>query len=195
MYGWLDDTSNTANPQVLGKQYNEAASQDMARTIAHRFADEIIARLGGGHQRHRRDQDLLHQLAHRIEGSLGDGLRRRESACDHAPGQHFAFAARVAGQFAGRVCVAGPRGLVGSHVFAGPGAAGEFPCRHSGRRKSIAGVVGGRQRRSRSRRRARAIRKSGLQMRAAAIRSGSLISRGLMFRRRGIRAPMRRLRG
>ncbi|HTB95575.1 MAG TPA: hypothetical protein VK716_01085 [Terracidiphilus sp.] len=48
VYGWLDDTSNTANPQVLGKQYNEAASNDMARTIAHRFADEIIARLGGG---------------------------------------------------------------------------------------------------------------------------------------------------
>ncbi|HSZ16884.1 MAG TPA: hypothetical protein VK764_07265 [Terracidiphilus sp.] len=48
VYGWLDDTSNTANPQVLGKQYNEAASEDMARTIAHRFADEIIARLGGG---------------------------------------------------------------------------------------------------------------------------------------------------
>lgn len=48
VYGWLFDTSNTANPQVLGKQYNEAASEDMARTVAHRFADEIIARLGGG---------------------------------------------------------------------------------------------------------------------------------------------------
>ncbi len=48
VYGWLFDTSNAANPQVLGKQYNEAASQDMARTVAHRFADEIIARLGGG---------------------------------------------------------------------------------------------------------------------------------------------------
>jgi TolB protein len=46
--GWLFDTRNTANPQVLGKQYNEAASADMARTIAHRFADEIILRLGGG---------------------------------------------------------------------------------------------------------------------------------------------------
>jgi TolB protein len=46
--GWLDDTRNTANPQVLGKQYNEAASQEAARTIAHRFADEIIYRLGGG---------------------------------------------------------------------------------------------------------------------------------------------------
>jgi len=48
VYGWLDDTRNTVNPQVLGKQYNEEASQDMARTIAHRFADEIILRLGGG---------------------------------------------------------------------------------------------------------------------------------------------------
>src|ERR1039457_3911585 len=46
--GWLFDLRNTTTPQVLGKQYNEAASQDMARTIAHRFADEIILRLGGG---------------------------------------------------------------------------------------------------------------------------------------------------
>jgi TolB protein len=48
VYGWLDDTNNTASPQILGKIYNEAASDDMARTLAHRFADEIIARLGGG---------------------------------------------------------------------------------------------------------------------------------------------------
>ena len=48
VYGWLDDTHNTGSPMVLGKQYNEEASQDMARTVAHRFADEIILRLGGG---------------------------------------------------------------------------------------------------------------------------------------------------
>ncbi len=36
------------HPQILGKQYNEASSQDNARLIAHRFADEIITRLGGG---------------------------------------------------------------------------------------------------------------------------------------------------
>jgi len=48
VYGWLFDTRNTVSPQVLGRQYNEAASQDMARTVAHRFADEIIYRLGGG---------------------------------------------------------------------------------------------------------------------------------------------------
>ena len=46
--GWLFDSRNTVSPQVLGKQYNEAASEEMARTIAHRFADEIILRLGGG---------------------------------------------------------------------------------------------------------------------------------------------------
>jgi TolB protein len=48
VYGWLFDTSNPTNPQVLAQQYNEAASEDMARTVAHRFADAIIARLGGG---------------------------------------------------------------------------------------------------------------------------------------------------
>ena len=46
--GWLFDTKNAASPQVLGKQYNEEATPDNARLIAHRFADEIIFRLGGG---------------------------------------------------------------------------------------------------------------------------------------------------
>jgi TolB protein len=48
IYGWLDDTRNSTNPHVLAKQYNEQASEDSARAIAHRFADEIILRLGGG---------------------------------------------------------------------------------------------------------------------------------------------------
>jgi TolB protein len=46
--GWLFDARNTVSPQVLGKQYTNAASQDAARLIAHQFADEIILRLGGG---------------------------------------------------------------------------------------------------------------------------------------------------
>jgi len=46
--GWLFDSRNTVSPQVLAKTYNEAASEESARTIAHRFADEIILRLGGG---------------------------------------------------------------------------------------------------------------------------------------------------
>jgi len=48
VYGWLDDARNPASAQVLSEQYNEAASEDMARTLAHRFADAIIYRLGGG---------------------------------------------------------------------------------------------------------------------------------------------------
>jgi TolB protein len=46
--GFLDDTKNAQYPQVFAKQYNEPASDDAARQIAHRFADEIIFRLGGG---------------------------------------------------------------------------------------------------------------------------------------------------
>jgi TolB protein len=46
--GWLYDTRNSQSPQVLGKQYREQATDEYARVIAHRFADEIIFRLGGG---------------------------------------------------------------------------------------------------------------------------------------------------
>src|SRR5271165_919176 len=46
--GWLYDVKNPQSPQVLGKQYRESASEDNARLIAHRFADAIIFRLGGG---------------------------------------------------------------------------------------------------------------------------------------------------
>ena len=46
--GWLYDVKNTGSPQVLGKQYNDVATADAVRVIAHKFADEIIFRLGGG---------------------------------------------------------------------------------------------------------------------------------------------------
>src|SRR5689334_20914448 len=46
--GWLFDVKNTSSPQVLGKQYQDAATADQARITAHKFADEIIFRLGGG---------------------------------------------------------------------------------------------------------------------------------------------------
>jgi len=46
--GFLFDAKNAQYPQVLAKQYSEPASDDAARQIAHRFADEIIFRLGGG---------------------------------------------------------------------------------------------------------------------------------------------------
>jgi TolB protein len=46
--GYLYDTGNPSSPQVLGKKYGDTASDESARMIAHRFADEIILRLGGG---------------------------------------------------------------------------------------------------------------------------------------------------
>jgi TolB protein len=48
--GFLFDAKNLQYPQILAKQYNEDASDDSARQIAHRFADEIIFRLSGGSQ-------------------------------------------------------------------------------------------------------------------------------------------------
>jgi TolB protein len=46
--GWLFDVKNAQNPQILAKQYREPATDSNARLIAHKFADEIIFRLGGG---------------------------------------------------------------------------------------------------------------------------------------------------
>ena len=48
--GYLFDAKNQQNPQILAKQYTDEASEDAARQIAHRFADEIIFRLSGGSQ-------------------------------------------------------------------------------------------------------------------------------------------------
>jgi TolB protein len=46
--GWLYDVKNIASPQVLGKQYTDIATTQATRLIAHKFANEIIFRLGGG---------------------------------------------------------------------------------------------------------------------------------------------------
>ncbi len=46
--GWLFDVVNITSPQVLGKQYQDVATPAATRIIAHKFADEIIFRLGGG---------------------------------------------------------------------------------------------------------------------------------------------------
>jgi len=46
--GYLFDAKNAQFPQILAKQYTMAVSDDAPRQIAHRFADEIIFRLGGG---------------------------------------------------------------------------------------------------------------------------------------------------
>jgi TolB protein len=45
--GYLFDTKNAQTPQVLWKNYSDNATPEASRQIAHRFADEIIERLGG----------------------------------------------------------------------------------------------------------------------------------------------------
>ena len=45
--GYLYDTHASQNAQVLGKQYSDVSTVEATRQIAHRFADEIIDRLGG----------------------------------------------------------------------------------------------------------------------------------------------------
>jgi TolB protein len=46
--GWVYDAKDPSSQQILGKQYGDNATLDATRLIAHRFADEIILRLGGG---------------------------------------------------------------------------------------------------------------------------------------------------
>ena len=98
--GWLYDVKNEKSPQVLGKQYTDNATSDAVRVIAHRFADEIIFRLGGGVAGIAETQDLLRQRAHRTQRNLDDGLRRRQPAAGHASRKHFPIAAHLARRFA-----------------------------------------------------------------------------------------------
>ena len=46
--GFLFDAKNLQYPQVLAQQYSEDPTDASARELAHRFADQIIFRLGGG---------------------------------------------------------------------------------------------------------------------------------------------------
>ncbi|OFW10776.1 MAG: Tol-Pal system beta propeller repeat protein TolB [Acidobacteria bacterium RIFCSPLOWO2_02_FULL_59_13] len=46
--GWLVDPRNATQPVVLGKRYVEEPTDQAARQAAHKFANEIIYRLGGG---------------------------------------------------------------------------------------------------------------------------------------------------
>jgi TolB protein len=46
--GWVYDAKNANAPPVLGKEYHDEPTDANARLTAHRFADEIITRFGGG---------------------------------------------------------------------------------------------------------------------------------------------------
>ena len=59
--GFLDDAKNPQYPQIFARQYSDTASDNNARQIAHKFADEIIAPPRRRHHRHRGNEDLLRQ--------------------------------------------------------------------------------------------------------------------------------------
>ncbi len=141
VYGWLDDTRNTANPQVLGKQYNETASEDMARTIAHRFADEIILRLGGG------INGIAETKIYFISSRTGskevwvmDYDGQNQHAVTHL-GTVSLSPSHLSRQLQTRIFITRPRGLVHSHVFARPWAHGRFSSRDSWRQQQHPGLV------------------------------------------------------
>jgi TolB protein len=46
--GFLYDTTGSARPEILARQYTDVPSEAAARVIAHRFADAIIGLIGGG---------------------------------------------------------------------------------------------------------------------------------------------------
>ena len=141
--GWLYDVKNIQSPQVLGKQYADTASDAAARLMAHKFADEIIFRLGGGIQGIAETPDLFCQRPHRPQGNLGHGLRRRRTSTRLT---HLGSIALVAANFARRLagCLQRPdqNGLGNHDVFDRPEPAGEFPPHR--RNESFSGVVGGR---------------------------------------------------
>ena len=140
--GWLYDVKNVTSPQVLGKQYQDAATNDAARTTAHKFADEIIFRLGGGIAGNRGKQDLFREQPQRAQGNLGHGLRRRQPARRDPSGLDFVVAAGLARRVAHRLQFHDQGGLGNSDVFPRPGPPGFIsPVRWN---QSFSGMVSGR---------------------------------------------------
>ena len=98
--GWLFDAKNTNLPRSWASNITEALTPDKARHDRHEFADAIICaarrRINGI------AESKIYYISDRSgnERSLGDGLRRRQSAPDHAPEFHLPVAAHLARWFA-----------------------------------------------------------------------------------------------
>ena len=139
--GWLYDVKNVTSPQVLGKQYQDAATSDAVRTIAHKFADEIIFRLRRRHTGHRGEQDIFRQQPQRSQRNLGDGLRRSQSARIDPSWLDFTFATHLSRRFAIGLQFTDQIQLGNSDVFAGPGPDGNIS--EIWRDQSFPSMVGG----------------------------------------------------
>ena len=111
---------------VLVRQYNEAASEEMARTVAHRFADDIILRLGGGINGIA--ETKIYFVSNRT-GSKEIWVMDYDGANQHAITHlgSISLSPRISPDNS-RIAFAslGKRRMGDSHVFAGPRPAGEF---------------------------------------------------------------------
>ena len=168
VYGWLMD-ANTAKCPSADAAVQRDGQRRHGATIAHRFADDIIARLGGGMNGIAETKIYFVSNRDRVEGDLGDGLRRRKPARRHASGHGFAC------RRASRPMVRASRfrpweTRVGRFAcFTGFGAHGEFSGGNGGREQPVAGVVGRWHEDCIFFGARRAIRRFGLRMPAAAI--------------------------
>jgi len=99
--GFLFDDKNLQYPQVLAKQYSEEASDDSARQVAHRFADEIILHLGGGIPGIAETKIFYVQMT----GDLTSNVSKEiwEPAPYHAPGHDLDVSAHLARQHPPRI--------------------------------------------------------------------------------------------
>ena len=194
VYGWLYDASNAGSPQVLAKQYNEAASEDMARTVAHRFADDIIYRLGGGINGIA--ETKIYFVSNRT-GSKEIWVMDYDGANQHAVTHlgSISISPRISPDNS-RIAFAslGSDGWAIRMFSLDLGRMVSFPGRHGGRKQPIAGVVGGRTEDCVLLGAVRASGDMGCGCERRPICAGSLVS-ARMCRRFGIRAPARRLPG
>ena len=94
--GWLLDAKNTQSPQVLGKQYNETASEDIRPHSSPTASPTRSSCASAEASTASPKPKSTSSAPDRHQRNLGDGLRRPEPAPGHPPRHHLALAAHLA---------------------------------------------------------------------------------------------------
>ena len=159
-----------SNPQVLGKQYNEAASQDMARTdCAQVCRRDHLCGWAAASTASPKPRFILSARA-AAPKRFGRWTTTGRTSMQVTHLGTISLSPRISpDNYAHRLCIAGPRRMGHPDVLAGTGPAGELSRR--ARPAAATSLRPGRAtgRRSPSRRRARATRRSGWRMPAGPI--------------------------
>ena len=98
--GWLYDVKNVSSPAGVWASSTPTRPRDAARTIAHKFANEIIFRLGGGVAgiAESKIYFVSDRSGHKEIWAMDyDGV---QPAPGHAPGHDLAVAAHLARRLA-----------------------------------------------------------------------------------------------